>query len=170
MIPEFIVDLRKDIGHKELWLPAITAVIMRDAGATPEVLMAKRSDNGRWTPVTGIIDPGEDPDTAAIRECKEETGLDVELDCLMWVRAGDPTTHVNGDHARYLDHAFLAHPSDPEAEPFPADGENTETGWFRADDLPPMDGRFPELIEHATQVYLNPHQRRVLFGKDRRQL
>lgn len=33
----------------------------------------------KWVPAGGKIDPNEIPDTAAIRECLEETGLDVEL-------------------------------------------------------------------------------------------
>jgi 8-oxo-dGTP pyrophosphatase MutT (NUDIX family) len=33
----------------------------------------------RWVPPGGKIDPNEIPDDAAIRECKEETGLDITL-------------------------------------------------------------------------------------------
>lgn len=33
----------------------------------------------KWVPPGGKVDPDEIPDVAAVRECKEETGLDVEL-------------------------------------------------------------------------------------------
>lgn len=33
----------------------------------------------KWVPPGGKVDPDEVPDVAAVRECKEETGLDVEL-------------------------------------------------------------------------------------------
>lgn len=33
----------------------------------------------RWMPPGGHIDPDETPEDAAVRECKEETGLDVEI-------------------------------------------------------------------------------------------
>lgn len=33
----------------------------------------------RWMPAGGHLDPNETPDEAAKRECKEETGLDVEI-------------------------------------------------------------------------------------------
>jgi 8-oxo-dGTP pyrophosphatase MutT (NUDIX family) len=66
-IPDFIVDLRRKIGTELLWLPGVTAVVRRD----DEILLVQRADNLRWTPITGIVDPGEQPATAAVREAKE---------------------------------------------------------------------------------------------------
>ena len=43
------------------------------------VLLVKHKGFGIWIFPGGHIDAGEDPDVAALRECKEETGLDVEL-------------------------------------------------------------------------------------------
>ena len=54
-VPEFIVELRRLVGDHPLWMPGVTAVIRRG----DEVLLVRRADNGRWTPVTGISDPGE---------------------------------------------------------------------------------------------------------------
>src|SRR5680860_1364660 len=82
-VPDFIVDLRRKVGHAELWLPGVTAVVRR----VDEILLVRRSDNGDWTPVTGIVDPGEQPATAARREVFEETGVTVEVDRLAWVNA-----------------------------------------------------------------------------------
>ena len=51
-IPDFVRSLRKKIGTDELWLPGVTAVIIRDVPegapitAVPEVLLVKRADNG----------------------------------------------------------------------------------------------------------------------------
>ena len=51
--PDFIVELRKKIGHDELWLPGVTAIVIRDVPegapiwAVPEVLLVKRADDGR---------------------------------------------------------------------------------------------------------------------------
>ena len=83
--PEFVLSLREKIGHDLLWLPAVTAVVLREDG---RVLLARRSDNGNWGLVSGIVEPGEEPAVTAVRECLEETGVEgrdvggVELDCL----------------------------------------------------------------------------------------
>jgi len=74
-IPEFIVELRRAIGHAPLWLAGITAVTIQDR----KVLLVKRSDNGAWTAVTGILEPGENPADGAAREVREETGITAEL-------------------------------------------------------------------------------------------
>jgi 8-oxo-dGTP pyrophosphatase MutT (NUDIX family) len=131
-IPDFIVELRRHIGKAELWLPAVTAVVVRDG----DVLLVKRADTGEWSPVTGIVDPGEDPGVAARREVLEETGVDVSVDRLAWVHALPTSTHVNGDVATYLDHTFACSYLGGDAHV--GDDESSEVGWRPLDDLPPM--------------------------------
>jgi 8-oxo-dGTP pyrophosphatase MutT (NUDIX family) len=94
-VPEFVVAIRDKIGHDPLWLPAVTAVIRRGH----EVLLVERSDNGRWAPVTGIVDPGEEPAIAAAREALEETGVVISVDRLASTDAHPEIVHVNGDRA-----------------------------------------------------------------------
>ena len=55
--PDFVLALREKVGTALLWLPAVTAVVLRGQ----EVLLVRRADTGAWTPVTGIVDPGEQP-------------------------------------------------------------------------------------------------------------
>ena len=90
--PEFIVELRKKIGHDLLWLPGCTAVVIHEG----KVLLGQRSDNGNWGLITGIVEPGEDPGVAARRECLEETGVDVEVEALVGVKAYDVVRFPNG--------------------------------------------------------------------------
>ncbi len=44
-----------------------------------QTLLMNHRKLGKWVPPGGKIDPNEIPDVAAIREVKEETGLDVKL-------------------------------------------------------------------------------------------
>jgi len=144
-VPDFIVDLRRKVGHAELWLPGVTAVVRR----VDEILLVRRSDNGDWTPVTGIVDPGEQPATAARREVFEETGVTVEVDRLAWVNAGPPVVHANGDRARYLDHCFSCRYVEGDA--YVADDESIDVGWFTISDLPAMRDIFRQRIACALQ-------------------
>jgi ADP-ribose pyrophosphatase YjhB (NUDIX family) len=131
-IPDFVRDLRRHIGTAELWLPGVTAVVRRGA----DVLLVQRSDTGEWAPVTGIVDPGEDPGVAARREVLEETGVDVTVDRLAWVQALPAITHVNGDRAAYLDHTFAC--TWVTGDGHVGDDESLAVRWFPAGDLPPM--------------------------------
>lgn len=143
--PDFIVRLRQKIGHDLLWLPGATAVVLNGA----EVLLVRRSDNGRWTPVTGIVDPGEHPSRTATREVMEETGISCAVEALAWVNVTEPTVHANGDHAQYLDHTFRCRYLGGVAHV--ADDESSEVGWFPVDDLPVMAAVFEERIRRAVQ-------------------
>lgn len=144
-IPDFIVHLRQKIGHDLLWLPGATAVVVHD----DEVLLVRRSDNGAWTPVTGIVDPGEHPSHTAVREVLEETGISCAVDALVWVNVTSPTVHVNGDRAQYLDHTFRCRYVDGVAHV--ADDESSDVGWFPVDDLPAMAPVFVERIRRAVR-------------------
>lgn len=55
---------------------AASAVILNDRG---EVLLHRRSDDGTWAVPGGRVERGESAPQAAIREVREETGLDVEI-------------------------------------------------------------------------------------------
>ncbi|MCV7164422.1 NUDIX hydrolase [Mycobacterium stomatepiae] len=131
-VPEFIVELRRAVGNAPLWLAGVTAVTIHDR----KVLLVKRSDNGAWTAVTGIVEPGENPADCAAREVSEETGVSARATRLAWVHVTPPTVHANGDHAQYLDHVFRMQWLS--GEPFAADDESTEARWFDLDELPPM--------------------------------
>lgn len=130
--PEFIIALREKIGTAPLWLSGITAVVLRGE----ETLLVKRADTGEWTPVTGIIDPGEEPAYAALREVEEEADVTAVVERLAWIRVTDPVVYPNGDRSQYLDLVFRLQWT--AGEPNPADGENTEARWFPLDALPPM--------------------------------
>lgn len=153
-IPPFVALLRRKIGHDLLWMPGITAVVLRDRppgtgshSRTQEVLLIKRSDTGTWTPVTGITDPGEQPHHTAEREVLEEASVVARVERLVWVSSGPPMVHQNGDRAQYLDHTFRCRWVS--GQPTPGDDEATEAGWFALEALPEMSARSAERIACA---------------------
>ena len=133
--PEFIVQLRKKIGHDLLWLRGVTAYVEDACG---RILMGRRADTGEWALVYGINEPGEEPADTAVREVREETGVEVAAGELASVKASRrQITYANGDNTMYLDILFVCHPVDEgRIEPRVADEESLEVGWFSPDDLP----------------------------------
>jgi 8-oxo-dGTP pyrophosphatase MutT (NUDIX family) len=145
--PEFILRLRELIGRELLWLPAACSVVLREGAAGDEVLLVRRSDNGWWTPVGGIIDPGEHPADAAEREVLEETGVRCVVEGLASVTAGTPLVYENGDEVQFLTHVFRCRPVEGEARV--ADEESIAVGWFPLDGLPEMLPHFVDRIADA---------------------
>jgi 8-oxo-dGTP pyrophosphatase MutT (NUDIX family) len=142
-IPDFVADLRRHIGSTPLWLIGCTAVVIRDRGSGSEMLTVRRADNGAWTPVTGIVDPGEHPELAAVRETLEETTIVAEVTRLAQVSVTPMMTYPNGDRTQYLDLTYRCRYLS--GEPFPDDGENTEARWIPVAELDTLD---PPITPH----------------------
>ena len=142
-IPEFVADLRKMVGDHPLWLSGVTAVIRRD----DEVLLVRRADNGEWSPVTGIIDPSEEPAVCAAREAMEETGVEIRVDRLASVDAATSVTYPNGDRASYLDVNFACTWLSGEA--YVADDESVDVRWWPVTELPDMSPVLRDRIDAA---------------------
>ena len=78
---------------------AICFVRRRDGA----LLLVRHVYWGRWGTAGGLAKRGEPPEQAAVRETKEEVGLDVEL-------VGEPVVVVD-PAARRVDVVYLARPS-----------------------------------------------------------
>lgn len=142
--PDFVLALREKIGHDLLWLPGVTAVILDDHA---NILLVKRSDNGAWTPVTGMLEPGEEPAACAVREAEEETGVVIAVEGLAAVGSDSPMTFPNGDRCQFLDLTFRCRYRSGLARV--ADDESTDVRWFPVGSLPPMAAHLRERIDHA---------------------
>src|SRR5690242_4574300 len=147
--PKFILELREKIGHDLLWIPGISAVVLDDHD---QVLLVQRADNGRWTLVAGILEPGEQPAVAIVREIHEETAVEAEVERLLGVESFPPHTYPNGDQIQVIDVAFRCRPIGGEARV--NDDESTDVRWWPLDNLPPLRANELRFIERA----LSPEQ------------
>ncbi|GAA1602362.1 MULTISPECIES: NUDIX hydrolase [Kribbella] len=131
--PKFILDLREKIGHDLLWLTGLSAVVLNDQD---EVLLVKRADNGRWSLIGGILEPGEEPAVAVVREIQEETAVEARVDRLLSIEATPPAAYPNGDRVQFLDLCFSCRPLGGEARV--NDDESTDVRWWPLDALPDL--------------------------------
>jgi len=66
-----------------MWIGGVRVVILNQDN---KVLMLRQCHEGRdiWMLPGGMIEKGENAQQAAIREVKEETGLDIKVKSLLW--------------------------------------------------------------------------------------
>ncbi|MDO3701728.1 NUDIX domain-containing protein [Micromonospora sp. C28SCA-DRY-2] len=142
-VPDYILRMRKHVGHDLLWLPSVSAVVRNAAG---ELLLGQRADDGRWSVVSGFVEPGEQPATAVVREVYEETGLDVEPVRLSSV-VSHPHSYPNGDRCEYLNLGFHCRLLGGTARV--NDDESVAVRWFPMDALPALDAHGRTVVAHA---------------------
>ena len=130
-IPDYVRNLRQNIGNGYLLLPAVSIQIFDDAG---RILLGRRSDTGKWATVGGIINPDESPAQTAVREAMEELGVEIEIERVAGVYGLPRTTYPNGDLTQYVTVSFRCHIV--AGTPRVNDEESLDVGWFALDALP----------------------------------
>ena len=116
-------------------VPAACAVVVDNEG---RLLLAKRTDNSLWTIPGGTMKPGETIAEAAVREVKEETGLDVEVLSLVGIYS-DPNHVVeysDGEVRQQFSVCFACRRVDGELT---TSDETSEVGYFDPSELEDMD-------------------------------
>jgi 8-oxo-dGTP diphosphatase len=163
-VSAYIARMRAQIGNDLLLLPGVSAVVRNSNG---QVLLARRSDNGRWSLPAGVIDPGEQPADAVLREVFEETGVQAEIERVGGV-ATHPVIYPNGDSCEYLNVWFRCRAVGGKARV--NDDESTQVGWFGPADLPNLDdwSRLridTTLHEEDSTWYAQPGERHPALGQ-----
>ena len=156
-IAPHIARLRAFVGHEQLLLPCATVLPLDERGRVLLAWAAGHSDG--WGTVGGAVDPGESPAQAAIREAREEIGVEIRLTRLVDVLGGADyeVTYPNGDRAAYVTAVYEA--SVVDGVPAPADGELSDVAWFTREELPTIPlSRFTRALLTATG-YLPTSQR-----------
>ncbi len=103
---------------------------------------------GIWIPVGGHIDRDELPSQAALREIKEETGLDVQLydpdkkmiinDATQLIRPMHLLLENINKYHQHIDFIYYAYAKTFEVRS--QDGETNNLRWFTAEEIKNLDG------------------------------
>ena len=111
--------------------PSTTAVVTDDKD---RVLLVKRRDNDLWTLPGGGMDLGESIVETAVREVKEETGLDVEVTGLIGVYTNPRhvIAYTDGEVRQQLSLCFTTQLIGGQLH---FDSESTDIAWTHPQDI-----------------------------------
>ena len=115
-------------------VPVVGAAILRDGRVLAARRTAPPAAAGRWELPGGKVEPGERPDTALVREVREELGCDVAV--TGWLPGSAP---IGETHVLTVATAVLV---DGSADPDPV--EHDAVRWLGADELDDVDWLEPD--------------------------
>ncbi|MEV6729075.1 NUDIX domain-containing protein [Streptomyces sp. NPDC051364] len=116
-------------------VPAVTAFVVNDAG---DILMERRSDNGRWGMPGGVQEIGENIAGTVVREVREETGITVEVIGLVGIFTdpGHVIAFADGEVRQEFSLCFRARPVGGEIK---VSSESFEVRWVPRSEVDSLD-------------------------------
>jgi len=120
---------------------AIGAVVHDDQG---RILLVQRADSGVWLYPTGWADVGYSPAEVAVKEVREETGIECVPKGVIAVLDG---MRMGMTRIPLYSTVFLCEAIGGELNAHPL--ETSDVGWFAEDELPPMTVGLPQWGRHA---------------------
>ena len=134
-MPAHLARLRAVIGHELLLLPSVSVLPVDERG---RVLLVRHAGDVRWAVLGGVVELGEAPAQTAIREAREEIGVDVRIGRLVDVLGGPDyeVTYPHGDRAAYVTAVFEVEIVKGSVT---ADHDEVDDAqWFSLDQLPAL--------------------------------
>ena len=128
---DYIHELRQQIGPRKIILNCAGALIIRDG----KILFQRRTDNGKWGLIGGLLEMNETCEQAALREIREETGLEVKLTGFLGIFHNHNMVWSNGDAAHVISAVFTAEIVSGEPR---IDEESFELRFLGKDEVPPL--------------------------------
>lgn len=137
-------------------VPSASTITLDSNG---KILLQRRKDTGFWALPGGAMEIGETIGNTAIRETKEETGFDVELEYMVGIYTNP--SHVvelsNGEVRQQFSVCFACRIIGGELK---VSHESTEVGFFSSEEIahlrmhPSIRLRIQHFLEHRKQPYI----------------
>ncbi len=135
---------------------AASAVVTDDEGA---VLLQRRSDNNRWSVPGGAMEVGESIAATAVREVREETGLEVEVVSLVGIYS-DPRHVVAYDDGEVRQQFSICFACRVTGGSVATSDESLDVRFFSWDDVDDLDIAAPIALrlghfrEHRAEPFI----------------
>jgi ADP-ribose pyrophosphatase YjhB (NUDIX family) len=137
-------------------VPSTTAVV---TDARERIVLIRRRDNDLWALPGGAMELGESIVDAAVREVKEETGLDVEITGLVGVYTNPHhvMAYTDGEVRQQFSLCFTTRHLGGELQ---TDSESTDIAWISPEHLASLDMhpsmllRIQHYLQHRDAPYL----------------
>lgn len=145
-------EMTSEFSMADTMLYSFALVVCHNKKYNSFLLVQEFANSGYWLP-GGRIDCGENPAEAAIRETKEEAGIDIKLTGMIKIEYHPKKDHRSGSQYVRMRFVFYAEPLDCEQLPKSIpDYESVGATWCRADQVERLPLRGPEPVIYFSHI------------------
>ncbi|MBE6133412.1 MAG: NUDIX domain-containing protein [Erysipelotrichaceae bacterium] len=127
----YVKRIRKYLGDQKIILNCAGGIVEKDG----KILFQRRTDNDKWGLPGGLLELNETYLEAAIREIKEETGLDVRPKYFLGIFHNHNMVWGNGDKAHTIGAYYVF---EIEGGDLKIDEESSELKFCSKEEVPPL--------------------------------
>ncbi|RCW44678.1 ADP-ribose pyrophosphatase YjhB (NUDIX family) [Halopolyspora algeriensis] len=134
---------------------AVAAIVRNESG---DVLMIERTDNGLWAVPGGAQDIGETTREAAMREIREETGIEVEVTGIVGIYS-DPRHVIAYDDGEVRQEFSIVFHAQPTGGELRTSSESRRVHWVEPEHIETLsiDSSMRLRIQHALENRARPY-------------